>query len=558
MRHILHSWVMMGLVIAIIASPHASSQAQQSLPVELHEGLVGQINKLNPLFAAYNPVDEDITSLIYEGLTTINQYGEVVPDLADRWIVSSDGLDYVFYLRQGVLWQDGLPFTSADVAYTFRTIRSRDFRGDPLLRDFWRTVEIQVLDDYTIRFRLVQPLAAFPERLRQGILPLHALEGAPIASLDTHPFNLSPIGTGPYQMETLLAEDGQIRGISLRVAPNYRLRPEGQTGYAIDRLVFRTYPTWEEAVTAYQNGEINSLGAIPLDQTEAVRSMTGLALQTTTAPRVGTLIFNYQKDDLNYLRDVRFRQALLLIANRSGAVLSAFGGRALPSDSPILPTSWAYNPNALYAVQNQDEARALFGQVSFEAYQPPTPESTGEEATQEAPAPVEQRRNFKIMVFDDPGVGGVVFEIANQWAALGLTVELDIVADYPTYLDRLQSGDFDVALVEFSFAPKADPDPFVFWHTAQYQIGQNYGGMPDNFLSNLLLQARTSPNNLLRKQFYDEFQSRFVDTVAGIVLYNPLFMYAIDQRLQGVQLDFISTPSDRFRTIQEWHFAPVP
>jgi peptide/nickel transport system substrate-binding protein len=553
MQRLIVCWALLGLLVGLVSSPVA--QAQPALPVELHEGLVGQINKLNPLFAEYNPVDEDLTSLIYEGLTSINQYGEVVPRLAERWVVSSDGLDYVFYLRRDVLWQDGLPFTSADVAYTFRTIRSRDFPGDPLLRDFWRTVEIQVLDDYTLRFRLVQPLASFPERLRQGILPLHALDGAPIASLDTHPFNLSPIGTGPYQIETLLAEGGQITGISLRVAPNFRLRPEGQQGYALDRIVFRTYPTWAAALEAYQNGQINSLGVAPLDQLEALRAIPNLAQHTTTAPRMGALIFNYQRDDLHYLRDARFRQALELTTDRTGSILRALGGRAVPASSPILPTSWAYNPSAIALDPNLDEARRLFGLVSFEPYQPPTPESQSEEATQEAPAPVEQRRNLRVMVFNDPGVAGVAFEVVNQWANL-LPVELDLVEDYATYLSRLQNGDFDVALVEFSFAPKADPDPFVFWHTAQYQIGQNFGGMPDNFLSNLLLQARTTPDNLLRKQFYDEFQLSFLNTVAGIVLYNPLFVYVTDRQLQGVQLDFISTPSDRFRTIHQWRFGP--
>jgi peptide/nickel transport system substrate-binding protein len=522
--------------------------------VELHEGLVGQISKLNPLYAPANPVDRDISSLIYEGLTTINQYGEVVPDLAAGWVVSDDGLDYIFQLRQDVLWQDGLPFTAADVAYTFRTIRSADFTGDPALRDFWRTVEIRVISDSVIRFRLVQPLASFPERLRQGILPLHALEGAPVATLDTHPFNLSPIGTGPYQIEALFATGGQISGISLRVAPNYRLRPEGQSGYLLDRVVFRTYPSLEAALAAFQAGEINSLGYVPNEHIDTLRATPGLSLHTTLAPALGALIYNWRKDDLHYFRNPEFRLALAYATDRPGAVLRGLGGRALPSDSPILPSSWAFNPAARYPSQNVAEALRLMGLVSFDPYQAPTPPATEENPEPAAPAPVEQRRNFKIMVLDDPAIAGVAFEVMNQWIPLGFNIELDLV-DFETLLSRLQSGDFDVALVEYSFEPKADPDPFIFWHQGQYQVGQNYGGIQDPFISSLLLRARTSPNNLYRKQYYQQFQATFAATAPAMILYNPLFVYATDSRLGGVQLDFISNPSDRFRSIQDWSFS---
>jgi peptide/nickel transport system substrate-binding protein len=532
------------------------ARPQPQLAYELHEALVGDIRKLNPLFADTNPVDRDISALIYEGLTTLNPYGEVMPLLASRWQVSPDGLEYVFILRQDVLWQDGLPFTSADVAYTFRTIRAADFPGDPALRDFWRTVEINVIDAHTVRFRLVQPLASFPERLRQGIVPLHALEGAPIASLDRHPFNLSPIGTGPYQIESLFASNGAISGISLRVAPNYRLRPEGQQAYLLDRVVFRTYPSFEASLEAYRRGEVNSLGVIPPQRLEEVRTLPELTLHTGVAPSLGVIIYNWRRDDLAYLRDPRMHLALARASNRQSAVLEAMAGRAIPTDSPILPSSWAYNPSARYPETDLAEAQRLLSTVSFEPYQPPAPladENTGE-TTPEPPPLVEQRRAFRLLVVEDPAIAGVAFEIANQWGALGLTVELELV-DQATLLSRLEAGDFDTALVELNFSPKADPDPFVFWHRGQAEKGQNYGAMDDAYISNLLLSARTDHNGLHRKQHYDKFQLAFTSRAPALVLYYPVFVYATTTRLHGVQLDFISTPSDRFRSISAWSLS---
>jgi peptide/nickel transport system substrate-binding protein len=79
--------------------------------------------------------------------------------------------------------------------------------------------------------------------------------------------------------------------------------------------------------------------------------------------------------------------------------------------------------------------------------------------------------------------------------------------------------------------------------------------LDDCYISNLLAQARTDPNGLHRKQHYDAFQEAFTSRAPALVLYYPIFVYATDTRLQGVQLDFISTPSDRFRTIQDWYFG---
>ena len=187
------------------------------------EALVGKIQRLNPLLTQLNPVDRDITSLIFEGLTKTDSYGEPVPALAERWLISSDGLQYVMFLRQDVLWQDGVPFNAADVVYTMSLLRSPDFPGDPALGSFWRTVETEQLGDYLIRFTLAQPLGNFLDRLQIGILPEHALRGTTAAQIATHPFNLTPIGTGPYQLEGMHTSDGvNIDEADLRAAPVYK------------------------------------------------------------------------------------------------------------------------------------------------------------------------------------------------------------------------------------------------------------------------------------------------------------------------------------------------
>jgi peptide/nickel transport system substrate-binding protein len=578
--------------------PPASSHAAEATPVPevqalppdeppvppeniLVEALVGEIRKLNPLLATHNPVDRDITSLIFEGLTDTNEYGEIIPDLAESWTVSTDGLEYIFLLRDDVLWQDGLPFTAEDVTLTVNIISDPLFPGAASLYEFWQTVEVDALDTHMVRFRLTQPLASFPDQLRIGIIPAHVFAGAPVDQLGQHPFNLSPIGTGPYQIETLTASEGHIDGIQLRVAPVYRQRPEGTDGYGLDRIVFRTYPTAGAALDAYRQGEVNSISTIPYDLQAAAAQTPGLSLYTAVEPHVGVLIYNWQNDAMRPVRNPRARLALAHAVDRAALVTTHLLGRAIPADSPLLPGSWAYEPGLSWPVYDLAQAQALLetanvsdeappaeetppeeGEPAAEGDEPPaemgtesTPEASEESPTEETEsAPPETPSDLIILTPDDPALIALANDIASGWEQLGFMMAIEPV-DAGTLHARLEAGEFDAALIELSFEPSADPDPYVFWHQGQYGSGQNYGGMDDRRISEALEMARRDPTGMNRVIHYHQFQQLFSERVPALVLYYPLYIYAADVQVEGIQLGFLSSPSDRFRNVQEWTFA---
>ncbi len=566
----------------------------------LVEALVGQISKLNPLLATYNPVDRDITALIFEGLTTSNEYGEIVPDLGESWTISDDGLVYIVVLREDILWQDGIPFTAQDVAFTFDLLSNPLFPGAPELHEFWRTVEVEALDEFLVRFRLTQPLASFLDQLRIGIVPEHALRGAPVEALGQHRFNLAPIGTGPYQIETLTASNGQIDGIQLRAAPVYRQRPEGAEGFALDRIVFRTYPDFRSALDAYDRGEVNSLGRVPPARQEQAQQVPGLSLYTAIEPHVGVLIYNWQRDSVWFLRNPRVRLALAHAVDRAALVATHLGGRAILADSPLLPNSWAYRPGE-WPAYDMGLAQGVLETARSVLDSPPAPpedeaesEATDEPAEEAAPdgegeppadgdgdappdaegeppaepaedataEPTEQAPEpeappalaITILTPDDPALEGLAQDVAASWSQLGFTTAVEAV-DAATFQGRLEAGDFDAAVVELSFEPNADPDPYVFWHQGQAEDGQNFGGMDDRRVSEALETARREPYGINRIGHYERFQALFAERAPAIVLYYPLYIYAADERLEGVQIGFMSAPSDRFQTIQDWRFS---
>ncbi len=505
------------------------------------EAVVGHLGRLNPLFANLNPVDRDITALIFEGLVRSNAYGEPEPLLATDWIISSNRLEYVVRLRSDVLWQDGVPFTAADVVYTFSLLRSPDFPGSPALSRFWQTVEVQQLDSHVVRFRLTQPLARFLDALRIGILPEHALRGTMADQIANHPFNLTPIGTGPYQLETLRPDaDGRISAVDLRVAPNYRLRPEGQSGYWLDRFSFQLYDRFDDALAALRTGAVDGLQARKPGERAALSGLSQFNLHTALEPTLGVLIFNWQREETRFFREQRVRLALITGLDRSAIVDRHLPNLAVRADSPLFPGTWAYTDALPWPAPDINAARQL-----LDATNPRGKDSEAE------PDPMEPRLGFSILVLDEPALQGLVGDIAAQWSQLGIAVSVE-AAPTDRYQQRLDSGDFDSAIVELAMGDSADPDVYAFWDEGQYPDGPNYGGVADRRISEALERARSDPSGINRIVHYHSFQRDFIDRAIAIPLYYPLYTYATAPGVTGVQLGFMGTPASRFYTLRDW------
>lgn len=533
--------------------------SRQLDPASLSEALVAPdcIVKLNPLLAGYNQADRDVSSLIFDGLMTTDPYGAAIPDLAaEPPRVSDDGLVYVVRLRADVQWHDGLPLTSADVAYTVGLMQDPAFPGPTDLYTFWRTVEFDAIDDHTVRFKLAQPLAAFADYLRIGILPEHVLRGTTAATLATHPFNLAPIGTGQYQFDTLIGDGQRLRGVRLRFAATYAARPEARDGYAFRQIIFRCYPTWQDAVAAFQRGEVNSISELPAEAIQQVRGLP-LTLHLSYRPALGAVIYNWANENVNFLRDPRMRQALARSVDRRGVVEKFMVDRAVTADSPILPLSWAYAPGTnCPTFDPNDPGAAKEALERVQIAPPPTPAPPDSTPDPNAPAAGSGPRvySFQLLVTNDAALAGMAQEIVNQWNALGLSVSL-VVVEKATFRERLIAGSFDAVLIELNLAPGADPDPYTLWRQSPADGGLNFGGLNERRLSEILEGARRTANGAYRVDLYREFQTLFCDRATALLLYYPVYYYATDPRLVGVQLGFMSEPSDRFRTLKAWRFA---
>ncbi len=503
------------------------------------EGVAGTPRYLNPLLSNQYVVDGDLCALLFNGLTKLDERGEVVPDLALRWEVSDDGLTYTFELRQNARWHDGRPVTADDVLFTVRLLQDPDFPGSPDLSTLWRSVKVEKEGLWTVRFTLQQPFAPFLDYTTIGLLPAHILEGVTAAQLPDHPFNRQPVGTGPFRLAEIVTEEGE---------PAYAILEANRQFYGpvpmLDRIQFKFYPSDQAVVRAYEAGEVAGIGHVPPSALAWAR--TNPSLNLFTLPLAGyTLVFlNLRNDEVPFLQTPEVRRALLYALDRQALIDEVLDGQGIVAHSPILPGTWAYNPEVRKYRLNRERTVAL---LKEDGWQP----STSSESEWPTGWTKEGRPlAFSLLTADDPQQVALAEAMAKQWATVGIQVSVEAVP--PTDLqDRLTARQFQALLVELILP--GDPDPYPFWHQTQIEEGQNYAGYDSRDVSEWLEEARQTTDRRRRRELYWLFQERFAEDVPSLLLYHPVYNYAVDQSVRGVEVGPLNRPGDRFRSVASWY-----
>ena len=495
------------------------------------EAVVGTPTMLNPLLAT-NQVDRDISALIFSGLTRADASGKTVPDLAESWRIEEDGRRYVFTLRDGAMWHDGEAFTAEDVLFTIRLMQDPAFPGSPALADFWRTVTVETPDERTVICTLPRTFAPFLAYTGIGMLPEHLLAAVKAGDLPNDPFNLQPVGTGPFVFEALDTDKVEV---ALKPHAGY-YGPKPQ----LAGLRFRAYPNTPAAIQAIVQGDVEGLGYIPtrnLEQAGVIgdtANVYGPSLAGYTA-----LFFNLK---LPVFAEREVRQALALATNREALVQEGLRGWGTAGNSPILPSSWAYTEQAW----PHDPARA--GQILDGA------------GWQRGADGVRQKNGqalaFQLLTDNDPARSAVANLLAQQYGAIGARVTV-VVRSPEEATQLVATRRYESALSGWE-GLATDPDPYQGWHSSQAETGYNFANWTNQQADQVLEEGRLTTDEAKRKAAYATFQQLFATEVPSLVLYYPQYHFAVSKRIEGVTADPLDTPADRFRAIHEWRFISTP
>ena len=341
-----------------------------------------------------------VLSRLMSGLIDFDPRTETfIPALAKSWSVSPDGLTYIFHLRKGVCWSDGVPFTAEDVVFTFDTILAEVVHpetGKMMPRYPSRyyeqyhidgePIQYQAIDSHTVRFTLPKTYAPFLYDVSRIILPKHKLSAAFesdrfLKEWTTKTAIETPqeiVGTGPFKIFSYKPGERLV----LEPNPHYwRADTEGQRLPYIDYLVIKFVSESNTAIAHFATGKSDASG-ISAEDFEWVKRAQGTydftIFNRGPSASVNFFWFNQNtgiseagrpylsKHKLEWFTDKRFRQAILHGFNREGLIDAIlFGkGEVLHSIIPPAKGEW-HNPNVRKYDYSTAKAKALLHSAGF-------------------------------------------------------------------------------------------------------------------------------------------------------------------------------------------------
>jgi peptide/nickel transport system substrate-binding protein len=295
-----------------------------------------QMHWLGDLTAIWHPASQETFSqainfqLMFDKLIERGWNGdtwEPIPDLADTWDVSADGLKWTFHLHPGVKWHDGAPFTANDVAFTVNRALVNTAKNNQAA---WSAVVgtdevkagtaqtasgVKVIDDLTIELTIKAPNADFFSDLSEPsamIVPEHILKDTDPKQVETIEFSTTkPIGTGPYKF--IKYETDQFS--------QFEANPDYFQGAPKIKNIFVKRLLGDQAIAQLESGDLDlSIRLNPAEKGRLEKVPTLDVLSTTGVGTYGPYM------NLLTLTDVKTRKAIATAVNAQGIIDSVYGG----------------------------------------------------------------------------------------------------------------------------------------------------------------------------------------------------------------------------------------
>lgn len=312
--------------------------------------------------------------------------------LCTKWEQSADAREWTFYLRRGVLWSDGQPFTADDVVFTYEVLR--DPNVDNPLRDTFKEgidendndiyPDINKIDDHTVRFTLHSPNGAFLDAIYNlWLIPRHKWETVWRSGKFNEAMKLSDdpsgvVSLGPFRIKEYVT--GQ-RIVLERNPYFWKVDKEGRRLPYLDRVVWVIAQNFDTILSKFQGGELDGMWRVRANEYALVKRMendqvvvqeTGISydqnwiafnLNTGVDSKTGKSYVTPWKQRL--FRDQRFRQAVSYAIDRQGIAETIYFGRAVPVYSFITPGDKIYRGKAMSYNYNPDRARQLLAEIGL-------------------------------------------------------------------------------------------------------------------------------------------------------------------------------------------------
>jgi peptide/nickel transport system substrate-binding protein len=519
---------------AATTAPAAAGQPGGQAIISFGEPDTLLMSESRALVSAY------IRSYIANGLVRL-KYPDmtVIEDLADKYSASSDGKTYTFDLHPGVKWQDGQPFITDDVKFTFEYLAHPD-NPKPLTDDFANIVGakdfkarqaseisgLKLTPDH-VEISLVAPSNSFLVNVATAIMmPRHVLQGVAPADFPKHPFARQPIYTGPFKVDEW--KSGESITYSA-FADHFKGRPK------LGKVVQRIFPDPTTAVTELRSGGIQQAFIANPDQFAEFQTNSSFSTQQLA----GTLGWFFSWDMTNKtfpFAEKDFRIAVSRAVDRKTLVDALFRGFAEPGRSLASPLSWIYNPSIPMYDYDPAQSQQLLDGLGW---------TVGSDGIRVKDG---QRLEYAMMVTATTKDWFLAIQPMLQAVGIGIS-KVDVV-DFPTWISRLNIGQYESTMNgwgNFAIDPRADLAAH-FWSPTKAARG-DATGYKNEQVDQLFAQATKATSHDEEKRLYDQIQV----LVEGDCVYAYLFRpQQLEANTNNLVLPSVKIQAEIYDALPSW------
>jgi peptide/nickel transport system substrate-binding protein len=522
------------ILLSVAACGHGGTASRGESQVTIAR--LSEPSSLNPLYLQ-GPDVSDVSALLFSSLTRYDAKNQIVPDVATvvptvaNGGISADGRHIVYHLRRDVRWQDGVPLTARDVAFTYHA--SVDpANAIPAQSDYDAIASVSAPNPYEVDVTLKRPFAPIVATFFGGdgrpILPAHILEK--YHTLKATPFDLAPIGSGPYRM------DRWLRGDRLDLTANDRY-------YAgtpkIARISIHFISNHATILNELRTRDVDATFLASPAEISSLRALTGhRVVVTSDRPTFGVIVLNLGDA---VFHDVAVRRAFASAIDRNAIAKKATYGMYDAATGMRGLFGWAYDPNVDTKIYNPQRARELLEKAGWHIGPDGVRTKNG------------RRLQLQFVFYGRSFAAGTIVPlIVEEARAAGFDVKAKPYDINQLYAPGgpLDSGTFQIALLGMQTG--LDPDPSSYLACDQVPPdGFNFARYCDPQVDLALHRALATYERSRRKPYYSFIQRQLIADVPYVFLWQPSEIDVIPDTLRGYEPSAKSGP---YASVAHWHF----
>jgi peptide/nickel transport system substrate-binding protein len=425
---------------------------------------------------------------------------QILPDLAESWEISDDGLAYTFHLREAK-FSDGSQVTAQDAVFSLT--RMRDDPESVQSAMYQIMADISAPDDRTVAIRLTEPSAPFLATLAMfaaAIVPEKA-----VTELGAE-FGTRPVGAGAFQLKEWR------RGQVVELARNPHYWEEGLP--KLDGVEWHVVADDNTRILKVQAGELDAAIFIPFNRVADLDADPQIDVHLDPSTREDHLLLNHENE---WLANKNVRKALNMAVDLQSIVDVVTFGYGTPANSYIPAGALYYNPDNPNYPHDPDKAKEMLA----------AEDATGMALNVIVDAGNEVEEQIGVLLKDQLGKVGVDLDIRK--------------VDPGQIWDMQVAGDYDTSIAYWT-NDIIDPDQKSTFSLGMDENLNYYSRYKNQHVADLVAQGRVELDPDKRREIYYEIQRIAKDDVHWIDLY-----YSPYRNISRANVhDFFQNPLGRF------------